>query len=296
MTDWTIGDVRITRIEELGGPFFVAKEFFPEYDEAVFKEHERWLVPNWYNPELGRIILAIHCWVVRTGKHTILIDTCTGNDKDRAALPPLHNLQTPWLSRLAEAGVQPEDVDFVMCTHLHYDHVGWNTRLVNGKWVPTFPNAKYLIPRGEDTFWAEAIKSLPEGDLMRNTYNDSVLPVIEAKQAVLVDGEAEILPGFKLHPTPGHSPGQVRVDLSSKDELGIFSGDVMHTPLQVLLPHWNSMFCMDREAAARSRLELLRAAVERDALVLPAHFAPPHALRIKAQGDGFRPDFERVPR
>jgi glyoxylase-like metal-dependent hydrolase (beta-lactamase superfamily II) len=296
MTEWTIGDVRITRVEELAGPFFVARDFFPQYDEAVFKEHEHWLAPDWYAPDIGMILASVHCWVVRTGGYTVLIDTCTGNGKRRETFPPLHMLSTPWLDRLAAAGVQPEDVDFVMCTHFHFDHVGWNTRLDNGKWVPTFPKAKYLMPRGENDFWAQVCPTLPENDAMVCTYNDSVLPIIEAKRAELVDGDAEILPGFKLHPTPGHSPGQVRIDVSNGGKRGVFAGDVLHSPLQVHLPDWSTSFCVDGALSARTRRELLAHAAEHDAMVLPAHFAAPHALHVKARGDKFFPDFERVPR
>ena len=132
MQDRHIGEVRVTRIEEISGPGFPAKDFFPEFEPATFKSHEHWLAPGYYQPESGRLMRSIHSWLIRTGKHTILVDACSGNHKNRPGMPGFHMLDTKYLDRLREAGVQPEQIDFVMCTHLHVDHVGWNTKLENG--------------------------------------------------------------------------------------------------------------------------------------------------------------------
>ena len=147
MQDRHIGEVRVTRIEEQIGPGFPAKDFFPEFEAETFADHQHWLAPNYYQPESGRLMTSIHSWLVRTGKYTVLIDSCSGNHKPRPGMPRFDMLNTKYLDRLREAGVEPEEIDFVMCTHLHVDHVGWNTKLENGKWVPTFPKAKYVMSR-----------------------------------------------------------------------------------------------------------------------------------------------------
>ena len=189
MQDRHIGDVRVTRIEEQMGPGFPAKDFFPEFDADTFAAEGHWLAPSYYQPESGRLIASIHSWLLRTGKHTILVDACSGNHKSRPGMPRFDMLDTKYLDRLREAGVQPEEIDFVMCTHLHVDHVGWNTKLENGKWVPTFPNAKYVMSRTDHDHWA-ALAKKPDTEVYQvNTYNDSVLPIVEAKKAEFVSGE-----------------------------------------------------------------------------------------------------------
>ena len=213
MQDRHIGDVRVTRIEEQMGPGFPAKDFFPEFDAETFAAEQHWLAPNYYQPESGRVIASIHSWLVRTGKYTVLIDSCSGNHKSRPGMPRFDMLDTKYLDRLREAGVQPEEIDFVMCTHLHVDHVGWNTQRENGKWVPTFPNAKYVMSRTDHDHW-EAVAKKPDTEAYQvNTYNDSVLPIVEAKKAEFVSGEHAMCGCFKMKPAPGHTPGQMRVDL-----------------------------------------------------------------------------------
>ena len=158
MQDRHIGDVRVTRIEEQMGPGFPAKDFFPEFDADTFAAEQHWLAPNYYQPESGRVIASIHSWLVRTGKYTVLIDSCSGNHKSRPGMPRFDMLDTKYLDRLREAGVQPEEIDYVMCTHLHVDHVGWNTQRENGKWVPTFPNARYVMSRTDHDHWEAMAK------------------------------------------------------------------------------------------------------------------------------------------
>jgi len=188
--------------------------------------------------------------------------------------------------------VQPEEIDFVMCTHLHVDHVGWNTRLENGKWVPTFPNARYVMSRTDHDHWSALAKKPDTEAYQVNTYNDSVLPVVEARKAEFVSGEHAMCGCFKLKPTPGHTPGQMRVDLESKGKRAIFAGDALHNPVQVPLWKWNSVFCEDRDRARQSRNTLLGDCVEQGALLMPAHFAPPHAAYVKAKGDRFELDWD----
>jgi glyoxylase-like metal-dependent hydrolase (beta-lactamase superfamily II) len=207
-------------------------------------------------------------------------------------MPRFDMLNTQYLDRLREAGAQPEEIDFVMCTHLHVDHVGWNTRLENGKWVPTFPNAKYVMSRTDHDHW-EAMAKKPDTEAYQiNTYNDSVLPIVEAKKAEFVSGEHAMCDCFTLKPAPGHTPGQMRVDLESRGKRAIFAGDALHNPVQVPLWKWNSRFCEDRDLARASRNTLLGDCVEQSALLMPAHFAPPHAAYVKATGDRFELDWD----
>ena len=189
MQDRNIGDVRVTRIEEQMGPGFPAKDFFPEFEAEAFRAEQHWLAPNYFQAESGRLMTSIHSWLVRTGKFTILIDSCSGNHKPRPGMPRFDMLNTQYLERLREAGVQPEEIDYVMCTHLHVDHVGWNTRLENGKWVPTFPNARYVMSRTDHDHWAAVAKRPGSVPFEVNTYNDSVLPIVEARMAEFVSGD-----------------------------------------------------------------------------------------------------------
>ncbi len=135
------------------------------------------MIPDCFSKAEEKFIASVHSWVLRTKHNTILIDSCAGNDKHRPSLPRFHQLKLPFLERLATAGVTPESVDFVLCTHLHADHCGWNTRLLDGRWVPTFPNAKYVFSKAEQDHWAG-----PAGRQGFNAgvYADSVLPVVES--------------------------------------------------------------------------------------------------------------------
>ena len=192
----------------------------------------------------------------------------------------------PYLADLAAAGVAPEAVDFVCCTHLHVDHAGWNTRLVDGRWVPTFPNAKYIFARKEYEFWESLHK---EGAQARvpNVYDDSVLPVMEAGQAVLVDMDHQLDNGIWLEPAPGHTPGHILVNLKSGDEHAIFSGDVIHHPIQLLRPDWSSRACEDPELSAATRRALLERVADTATLLAPAHFASPTMGHVVGRGDAF---------
>ena len=292
MQDRHIGEVRVTRIEEQMGPGFPAKDFFPEFDAATFAAEQHWLAPHYYQPESGRLMTSIHSWLVRTGKYTILVDACSGNHKPRPGMPRFDMLDTKYLERLREAGVKPEEIDFVMCTHLHVDHVGWNTRLDNGKWVPTFPNAKYVMSRADHDFWKEEAARPGTEAFKVNTYNDSVLPIVEARKAEFVTGEHAMCGCMTIRPTPGHTPGQIRFDLESRGKRAIFAGDALHNPVQVPLWRWNSVFCEDRAQAANTRHKLLADCVEQGALLMPAHFASPHAAYIRANGDRFELDWD----
>ena len=209
----------------------------------------------------------------------MVIDTCVGNDKPRNGVPAWHMRRGTYLSDLAAAGVKPEDVDMVICTHLHVDHVGWNTRLEGGRWVPTFPRARYVIVREEFEFWKR------EGETGREEFgliDDSVMPVVEAGMADLVASDHVIDDRLRLEPAPGHTPAHVCVRLTTPAGQAIFTGDMMHRPLQVAEPEWNSRFCDDAELARKTRRGFLERHTDADVIVLAAHF--PVAGRIVAPG------------
>ena len=227
-------------------------------------------------------------YLVRTPHHTILVDACGGNDEDRNR-PLFDHAETTWLDTLAAAGCRPEQIDFVLCTHLHVDHVGWNTRLVDGRWVPTFPNAKYLFARTKLDHWlaeAEATGLSRTGDYV----SDSVIPVLEAKREVLVETDHAIEDGVWLEPLPGHTPGQFGVHLKSGDAEAVISGDMMHHLIQCHLPHWSTNFCTDQDAARQTRLAFLERYAETGTQIATAHFPSPSVGSIERAGEtyGFR--------
>lgn len=291
MTTRMIGAARVTRVEEMLKPGFPAGHLLPGWDPAVLEEHGHWLSPHYYEAATGRFISSIHSWVIRTRHHVILVDTCCGNGKPRPGFERFDMLDTPYLERLAAAGVRPEEVDYVMCTHLHVDHVGWNTRLVDGRWVPTFPNAKYVFSKVDRDHWDPAKNpDLPE--VSRMIFQDSVHPVIAAGQDHVVEMTDGIGDQLLIEPAPGHSPGHVVLRLLDGGEEGMFTGDVMHQPIQVYRPEWSSRFCSDPVQAAESRLRVLGHCAERGCLVFPAHFGVPHVGRVRRLGDGFGFDFD----
>jgi len=279
-----VGDITVTRVCELYGPGFAPAFLFPAWDQAVLDEHRGWMIPGCLDEAGGRFVSSIHSWVVRTHLHTVLVDTCVGNHKHRPSLPRFHELRLPFLDRLAAVGVVPEAVDYVLCTHLHADHCGWNTKLVDGRWVPTFPNARYVFSKAEQSHWSG---SAGHDGFNAGVYTDSVLPVIEAGQALVIDGEGEIEDGVTLHPTPGHTAGHMAIRLRSNGEEALFSGDIMHQPIQIYHPDWNSRFCEQAEAARASRRWVLDHAAERRAILFSSHFALSSAGRVDRHGDRF---------
>jgi glyoxylase-like metal-dependent hydrolase (beta-lactamase superfamily II) len=254
--------------------------------------HAPWMVPVHYDPAEDKLITSNHSWLIRTGQHTILLDSCAGNLKERPWLPRFHQLKVPFLERLRAAGVTPEDVDIVLCTHLHADHVGWNTRLENGRWVPTFTNAKYLFSRVEKEHFDPEVgdrrKSNPGRSQM---YDDSVLPVIQSGQSVLLEGSHAIDDRMLVEPAPGHTPGHMILKLRDGAGRGVFCGDVLHHPVQVYEPTWNTRFCEIPEEARASRRRVLEHCAEHNALLFPTHFAAPHVAAIRVAGAAFWPEF-----
>jgi glyoxylase-like metal-dependent hydrolase (beta-lactamase superfamily II) len=285
-----LGQAVVRRIEETVQLSFKPEVLFPTFDPESIPRHAHWLVPDHYDPGEGRFRTSVHAYLVETGRCRILIDTCGGNHKHRPYLPRFHQREWPWLERLAAAGVAPEQVDYVMCTHLHLDHVGWNTRLENGRWVPTFPNAKYLFHRIELDRWNPEHPSFSPAEHNQFVWEDSVLPVVAARQAVAVDDGYE-LEGLRVESAPGHTLGHVRIRFAGGGREAIFSGDLMHVPLQVYYPDWHTSLDDAPALGIASRRKLLEDCAERNALLLPTHFVAPHCCHIRRAGDGFAIDW-----
>ena len=281
-----VGPARVTPVVEMVDHSFDFFRFFPKATEEALRANLDWMAPHHFEPTTRRVLLSMHSWLVEARGKRILVDSCVGNDKQRDARPDWCNLSTRFLDRLAEAGARPEDIDYVLCTHLHADHVGWNTRLLDGRWVPTFPNARYLFSRQEYLFW-EAQHREGKGGPHLQSYRDSVLPIVEAGQALIVEDRDALEGLLQLEPAPGHTPGHVAVWLEAGAEAGVFTGDVLHHPVQVLNPHWSCMGCLDPDQAADTRGRILAQCAERGAILFPGHFMAPHAARITRAGGGF---------
>ena len=281
-----VGEVEIARIVELEGALYDPPHLLPDATREALAPHAGWLAPRFYQPGTHRLISAMHCFLVQTPHHTVLIDTCLGADKQRGGHANLHMRASSFLDDLAALGVAPPDIDVVLCTHLHVDHVGWNTRLVDGRWVPTFANARYLMNQAElDNARREAAER-PHADL--GAYADSVAPVLEAGRVEMVDGEHAVDDHLRVELTPGHTPGHVAVRVASRGREAVFSGDVFHHPVQYAEPAWNSSFCILAEQARTTRRAFLDRHAESATIVLPGHFATPTAGRIGRAGDAFR--------
>jgi glyoxylase-like metal-dependent hydrolase (beta-lactamase superfamily II) len=291
---WRVGALTVTRIIEAEG--LRAPEYmFRGLTKQMVREQE-WLKPN-FATEAGDLISSIHAFVIDTGDRRIIVDTCVGNDKERR-MPRWHLLQTAFLDDLAKAGYPPERIDTVLCTHLHVDHVGWNTRLVDGQWKATFPNARYLFGRIEFEHWSKPPHPTKAGEAPQEVaenvmecdaiYRDSILPIVEAGLHELVETDHQLTDQIALMPTPGHSPGHVSVVLSSLGETAIITGDLMHHPIQCAMPELASNFDFDVELARKTRADFLDRHSDKPVLILGTHFATPAAGLIFRSGDRYR--------
>ena len=279
MTVLQLGDITVARIVEHEIPVYHPSDIFDEATAEALEPYREWLEPKAMCPRTGLLVMPVQSYLVRTRHHCILIDSCCGRQKTYAEPPEWHQRSNKvWLDNLRTAGVHPEDVDYVFCTHLHSDHCGWNTRLVNGRWVPTFPNARYVFARDE----YQATES--ENSLI---FVENVLPVMEAKQAVLVDLDYALDDEVWLEPALGHSVGHVAVHLKSGRHHAAMCGDMMHSPLQLAEPGWSPNFDHDLAASAHTRKTFLNTHCESDSLVLTAHFPSPSIGRIVPRGNAY---------
>jgi glyoxylase-like metal-dependent hydrolase (beta-lactamase superfamily II) len=278
---WRVGRVWVTKIVELeaaGGSRFLLPQ--ATYDEI---QKIAWLRPD-FADERGRLRMSIHALVVETPDRRIVVDTCLGNDKENRRIPTWNRLQTSFLSDLAAAGYPRETIDTVVCTHLHVDHVGWNTMLVDGSWLPTFPQARYLMGRVEYSHWT----AQRDRDDMKAVLADSVAPVWEAGLVDLVETDHRICDEVRLVPTPGHTPGHVSLRISSAGEEALITGDFMHHPCQIARPQWSSTADSDPDAARTTRLEMLTRLADTPVLVIGTHFAGRTAGHVLHDAPAFR--------
>jgi glyoxylase-like metal-dependent hydrolase (beta-lactamase superfamily II) len=284
-----IGDVTITSIIERDGPWRKPEEMFPGYEAERGARYLKEIEPEMFDVASGKMVITYQTFVVRTPKHTILIDTCTGEDKGYPA--PMDFPKQPWLDGFKAAGLRYEDIDYVFCTHLHIDHCGWNTVLRDGRWVPTFPNAKYIFHKGEYAAWEAMTKEgkNPPG----NVWKFNCEPVVEAGQALLVDDDYQLDDTFTLTPTPGHSPCHCCVNISSRGQKAVVTGDMMHHGLQCREPEWFTIFDIDPKAAVKSRRDFLSSVAGTGTYLLPIHFPNPTTGLVEADGNGFNYKFVR---
>lgn len=286
-----IGDVTVDAVIERDGPWRKPADFFPKFDQAVFDAHLPSMEPEVYDAASGKIVMTYQTFVVRTPKLTILVDTCTGEDKGH---PPPFDFpgKERWREELFRLGVSYESVDYVFCTHLHIDHTGWNTSLKDGRWVPTFPNAKYIFHKAEYAAWeAEHAKGAnPPGTVFR----DNCLPIVEAGQALLVDDDYALDDLITLTPTPGHSPHHCCVNITSKGQTAVVTGDLMHHAIQCREPDWHVAPDWDPEVGITSRRKFLSSVAGTETLLLPIHFPAPTAGLVTADGaDRFHYRYKR---
>jgi glyoxylase-like metal-dependent hydrolase (beta-lactamase superfamily II) len=286
-----LGDISLSRILEREEPSFVATQLIPNATKEALEPYRSWLEPRALDPATGLLILPIQTYVVRTRHHNILIDTCLGEDKTVRWHESWHKLKgLSFLRDLATLGLRPEDIHYVMCTHLHGDHVGWNTRLIGGRWVPTFPNARYVMSRVELDYY-RAFNRMASADEYEECIDESVLPVVEAGQAVLVGNDFALDDEVWIDPMPGHTPGHYGVHLRSKGAEAIMIGDLMHSPVQCVEPDWHSGSDLEPALARQSRWQFLESVANTDRLVMTAHFPSPSIGHIRRHGMAFRFDY-----
>jgi glyoxylase-like metal-dependent hydrolase (beta-lactamase superfamily II) len=292
MQSFQLGEVEVTKVVEWQGEIAPARFIVPDSPAEIWQDNESWLSPDHWHPETDAYHAAVQTWVLRSEGKVVLVDTGVGNDRRRPQVPLFDHLRTDFLDRLAEAGVRPQDVDVVINTHIHYDHVGWNTELRDGEWQPTFPNASYLIPRVDQTYFDPRNahrRPAPRDDHERRrregsliVYADSIAPVLG--RAVLWDSAYRVDGNLSLEPAPGHTPGSSIVRLSSSSDRAAFVGDLVHSPVQILEPSYSSCFCEDPQQAAATRRSVLERAADTGELVVPAHFAGAGAAEIRRDG------------
>ena len=284
-TRFDIGTVCVERVVESEEPLLDPLEIFPEASAADLAKHMAWLAPRFYDPARKLLVVPIQGFLIRARGKLIVVDTCVGDCKERRR-SIFHQQRRGWLDKLAALGVPPEKVDYVICTHFHVDHVGWNTRLQDGRWVPAFPNARYLFTREEWDYWrgAEGLDAMTRtGDYM----GDSVLPIVAAGLADFVRMDHQLFPEVRLVPAAGHTPGLVCVDVRSSGERLVLAGDLLHSPLQCVFPEWTMRYCVDGRASARTRVRLLSEWAGSRTPILPTHFPSPSAGIVKRKNGAF---------
>lgn len=284
-----VGDITIQQIVEQQAPAFDMHTFFPKLSKEMLDANRSWLEPRYVDPATNKIVLAIQSYVVRTAHHTILVDSCVGNHKPRPNRPHWHMMDSPqYMTNLAALDLTVADIDFVMCTHMHVDHTGWNTRLENGRWVPTFPNARYLFSERELAFWTARQATDPASCPW---IEDSVLPIVAAGRADLVKSDHAFNDHVHLIPTPGHTIDHFSVEIGglsgAPDARAIIAGDMVHSPLQVRYPELGMQSDYSSEQAGATRRTLFGRIADTPTRLCTAHFHAPSTGRIVTWNDSF---------
>jgi len=294
MQQLSLGSISIDRVGEIDQMWVDGNWLYPNMEAGTIRRHAAELGPRLVEAEHEKLCMSFHSFLIRTGGKNILVDTCNGNHKHRLPkMPWQHMLQAnTYLNNLQRLGLRPEDIDVVMCTHLHTDHVGWNTRLLDGRWVPTFPNARYVIAQQEFEHYARLLRENPGTRIGHGSFEDSVLPVVEAGLADfvdlyhLVDGTLE--EGVWMEPACGHTPGHVTVHVQGGGQQAIMTGDIVHHPI-VLIEQWlTNSGDFDPAMARQTRRKLLERCAGGSDLLLAMHFPSPTAGRVEACGERFR--------
>jgi glyoxylase-like metal-dependent hydrolase (beta-lactamase superfamily II) len=279
-----LGEISIQLVHEKTAPYVDPLKFFPALTRERLEENRAWLEPHALDAASGHLILSFHSYLVRTPHHNVLIDTCVGNHKQRRRVDDHMQASEAYMRNLDATGLRVEDIDFVLCSHLHYDHVGWNTRLENGRWVPTFPKARYVFSKREYDYWVGEHRRKPIDSM-----TDSVLPVVEAGRADLVTNEHVVCEHVELQPTPGHTIDHVAVRVASRSEVALFTGDLTHSPLQLRYPELGTRADHDSALGSATRRRFFEQSLDSAALVCTMHFpAPSTAGRLERWGEGFR--------
>ena len=278
----SVADMTVYRIVDFEGRFMPVLDMLPALTPELLAENRHWQPKGALDPD-DFVRLSIHSYIVKTPHHTILIDSCLGNDKPRPRPEWSMRTGTNYMEALAATGLTVEDIDYVMCTHLHVDHVGWNTRLLNGEFVPTFPNARYVFGAEEHSYWQSADMANANA-----VYRDSVLPIVERGRADLVDYDFQLGDHVRILPTPGHTVGHVAFCLGKKSDELVFSGDLMHVPLQTRYPELSFVRDMDQPKAAMTRRAFLERFCDTKTLCCSGHFPAPSVGRIKRWDGGFK--------
>jgi glyoxylase-like metal-dependent hydrolase (beta-lactamase superfamily II) len=280
---FTAGDLTIHRIIEQETTFLSALEMLPTLTPEVLAENRAWMQAANALDAKDVLVLCFQSYIVQTPHHTILIDSCIGNDKPRPNRPKWNmKADDTYMRALSVAGLSVGDIDYVMCTHLHVDHVGWNTRLENGRWVPTFPNARYVFGKTEFDYWTGVHAKTPVPPI-----EDSVMPIVEARRHEVVGNDYQIGDHVRILPTPGHTPGHSAFVLGRGKDDAVFSGDLIHSPLQARYPEMSMKFDVDPAEAAKTRRYFLERFCDTDTLCCTAHFPSPSIGKIRRKGNGF---------
>ena len=287
-----IGKFKISRVEE--SILDEDASLLQHFDDSIRDAHTQWLEPDFFNREKNCFYSMIHTWVIEFDDKVIVVDTAGGDDKDRPLSPRFHEKKTGFDERLKAIGVDHDKVDMVLLTHLHVDHVGWNTVLRDGKWVPYFPNAEHVISSTELEFRDPERGAKDKPPASWNTFLDSVKPVVDAGLVREVEGTENLLPGIDLVPIPGHAPGMIGVRVRDAGEEAFLIADVMHQPIQIYHPDWNSKYCENQDLAAETRAKVLAHAADENALLLPAHYVSPYGAYVERSGNGYRHRFPEL--